>query len=987
MSLFIKSDKKNNKQVIVILLFCCLSFFSTQYSFSQEIPYANLSISDGLEDMVIFDIEQDNQGFLWMTTRTGINRFDGSRFWTYNRSSGLPHNLVRDLLKSKDGTLWAASEAGLAWFDGHQFQSFSPAQWPSHVSARMVKEAPDGTIWVATYGMGLVHINPEPTPSIIEVFDNDSGFPSDRVRSLLIDRQGQVWSGDSKQVIKTNNQQHQIYQLTGLSSEVRTLFENEDGNIWIGTRQGIASLNGNEFTPLEFEVDISEQSINSISLDSQSNVWVSSRDFGAYKFDQNRKLLQHLNMSNGLPDNSINHIFEDNEKNLWFGTYGGGIARLSATNVTNWKAQSNMPNPNVYAIIQDNNGCIWIGTNGDGVSLLCDGKMKHITTEDGLSHNKVLTAIIDQEGNPWFGTLHGITYIKNGEYIKLHTDEGLSGPVIYHIIKSQDGSLWIGTNNGLDHYKNGRIIRSYSTSDGLPDNRINRVFESHDGGLWLASSNGLSLLKDGAFINWSTDDGLGANFINDIFEDKNGLLWLATNDGFSSFDGQKFTTWTTAEGLPHNNSTAILPGKNGEIWVGTSRGVAIFDGENFTVITSREGLVFDLVNRGAGFKDPDGNLWFGTGKGISKFDADFKPGSASPPPVHLLKVMNELKILPLDNSNTIKEQNTNLNFTFTAISFQRAPDIIYRYRLATDENTPWRETRLNEIQINSLAAGDYLFQVTAKIGNGNWNPNPAQFSFSVTPPFWKTAWFVVLAIMAAVAYLIYRNWRNNQHAMALEQTVQERTKQLEELNEGLDWLANHDNLTRLSNRHHVQQVLEQISLSANPLPLGFINIDLDYFKKVNDEFGHDFGDRVLKTFSQMLKKTADSTYTVSRWGGEEFIIICPQADIQTINRLAEHIIKKCRTLNIKFKDDKEIMLSCSVGFVYLPHFNPEIDKISQMEKAIQLGDKALYQAKDNGRDQWQGYVIMQPACDMVFSQYLNDLKKAVDNGWIKIISP
>lgn len=967
------------------VIFCILYLLTFKHSIAQELPYANLSIADGLEDMVVFDIIQDDQGFLWMTTRTGISRFDGNRFWTFNRSNGLPHNLVRDLLKAKNGQLWAASEAGLAWFDGYSFKSISEAYWPSNVSARVLQEAPDGTIWVATYGMGIVQIDPSgETPKIIQQFNRSTGFPSDRFRSLLIDVDGNIWAGDSKRVIRINNGGYEEIEWKAEPSEIRTLFQHDNQQIWVGTRNGVAIYDGNAFVPLTFDVNLSNQTINSFMVDHNQHIWVSSRDFGAYEFDQNHQLVKHLNMANGLPDNSVNSMYQDSENNIWFGTYGGGISRLSAANVANWKAQPAMPNPNVYAIIQDNKGCIWIGTNGDGVSLLCDGKLTHLTTADGLSHNKVLTAALDNEGDPWFGTLHGISHQKNGQFHHLNIEQGLSGPVVYHIIKDLDDSLWIGTNNGLNHYQNGKIT-SYFTEDGLPDNRINRIFQSKNGDIWLASSNGLSLFKEGHFTNWSTGDGLAANFINDIFEDDTGILWLATNDGLSLFDGTAFTTWTTAEGLPHNNATSILPGENGDIWIGTSRGVAIFDGNNFTVITSREGLVFDLINRGAGFKDSSGNLWFGTAEGISRFDANFKPGSSSPPPVHIISARNELTELDLNKNNIIQQQDSSLTLSFTAISFQRAPDIVYRYRLADSQDTPWRETRLNEIQINSLAAGNYQFQVTARIGNGEWNSNPALLSFEVTPPFWQTPWFILLLIAGVVAFLLYRNWRNKQHAVKLEHIVFERTKQLEDLNQGLDWLANHDSLTRLSNRHHVQNVLNNFN-NSSATPFAVIAIDLDYFKNINDQYGHDFGDQVLQCFSKMLLDLVGSNQTVARWGGEEFIIICPQIDLTDLKILSLSVIQQCRHLKISTNFDEVVDITCSVGFVYLPQFNPEQKLVTQMEKTIQLSDQALYAAKHNGRDQLYGYIIHQSAQNLQLKAYLSDIQNAINNRWIEAIN-
>jgi len=968
------------------LSFIALIFFSVSLKLNaQELPYANLSIADGLEDMVVFDIEQDHQGFLWMTTRTGISRFDGNRFLTFNRSNGLPHNLVRDLLKAKNGKLWAASEAGLAWFDGHKFKSISDKIWPTNVSARVLQEAPDGTIWVATYGMGIVQINPEGEPKIIKQFNTSTGFPSDRFRSLLIDANGNIWAGDSKRVIRINNHGFEVIEWQAEPSEIRTISQLDNQQIWVGTRNGVAIFNGNAFVPLTFDIDLSQQTINSFMVDHKQHIWLSTRDSGAYEFDQNHQLLKHLNMKNGLPDNSVNSMFQDSENNIWFGTYGGGIARLSTANVANWKAQQAMPNPNIYTIIQDHKGCIWIGTNGDGVSLLCDGELSHITTADGLSHNKVLTATLDKDGDPWFGTLHGITYQKNHQFHHLNLEQGLTGPVVYHIIKDLDNSLWMGTNNGLNHYQAGQIT-SYFTQDGLPDNRINRIFQSKNSDIWLASSNGLSLFKDGKFTNWSTKDGLAANFINDIFEDENGILWLATNNGLSLFDGATFTNWTTADGLPHNNVSTILPGENGNIWIGTSRGVAIFDGNNFTVITSREGLVFDLVNRGAGFKDASGNLWFGTAEGISRFDANFKPGSSSPPPVHILSIRNESDELELDQNNIIQQQDSSLTFNFTAISFQRAPDVSYKYRLAVNDDTPWRETRLNEIQINSLAAGNYKFQVTARIGNGAWNSTPAEFSLKVTPPFWQTPLFTLLIIACIMGFFLYRNWRNKQHALKLEQIVFERTQQLEDLNQGLDWLANHDSLTRLSNRHHIQSVLNSFKNSAAAAPMGVIAIDLDYFKNINDQYGHNFGDQVLISFSQMLSDLIGSHQTVARWGGEEFIIICPQITLTDLKIMSLSVIQQCRHLKIPTSLNAIVDLTCSVGFVYLPEFNPEQKLVTQMEKTIQLSDQALYAAKHNGRDQFYGYIIHQSAQKLQLKTYLSDTQNAIDNGWIEVVN-
>jgi diguanylate cyclase (GGDEF)-like protein len=981
------ADKKGMNGQILLIWIVMLMLCLTNRSWSQQMPFALLSIADGLEDMVIFDIEQDDTGFLWITTRTGINRFDGNQFWTYTRKDGLPHNLVRDLLKADDGTLWAASEAGLARFNGHAFEQVLTDEWADNASSRAIRQAPDGSLWLATYGMGLLQIDISGSPKIIRQFNQQNQFPTNKLRSLFISDDGTVWAGDSAQVYRITQQDNQavswqVVDWQAEPSEIRTFFRHPSGDLWVGTRQGIAWLDGDAFKPKTLSADLSQLAINAISLDRQGQVWVSTRDNGAYQFDQQDQLLKHFNMSNGLPDNSVNQIYQDNELNTWFGTYGGGIARLSTTDVLNWKAQPNMPNPNVYAITEDPEGCMWFGTNGDGVSKLCGDQLTHITKADGLSHNKVLTSLIDDQGDPWFGTLQGISHLRDGSFIQLHSADGLMASVIYHMTKARDGSFWLATNNGLSHYRDGSF-KTYYSSDGLPDNRINRVFESQDGSIWLGTSNGLSRWDHQRFTNWSVSDGLAANFINDIYEDDQGLLWLATNNGLSVFDGQEFRTWTTDEGLPHNNVTTLLQGQAGDIWIGTSRGVAIFDGVNFTIITSREGLVFDLVNRSAGYRDARGNLWFGTGAGISRFSASFKPGAATPPPVHLLQVSNELGQLPTAIEPAIKQQDSNLTFSYTAISFQRAPDVNYRYRLDSGANTSWRETRLNQIQINSLAPGKYRFEVSARIGNGAWNDQPAHFEFTVTPPFWRTTGFMLMTLLAVLLAFFYRGYRSRKRAHFLEQIVQERTRQLEEVNQGLDWLANHDNLTGLSNRHHMQQIIQDFAGNKNAEPMGVIIIDLDHFKKINDQFGHALGDQALIKFSRLLKDLVDKRHTTARWGGEEFVVLCPATSLQDTQQLVIQILKHCQQLNLLTEEQHKVAIRCSLGFIHCADLPPPDEVPNFIEKSIQLADQALYEAKQQGRNQAQGYLMTQPHQQRSINRYLLDTQQALANGQLQ----
>ena len=970
-------DKNRSSVGKYYLNFIPLIFVFT-FASAQQLPFAHLSIADGLEDTVIFAIEQDDQGFLWISTRTGINRFDGERFWTYNQDNGLPHNLARDLHKTRDGTLWVAGERGAAWFDGEKFRSFEGENgWPENISARALSEAPDGTLWVATFGAGIIQIQTGPQPKIVKKYNFNSGLPSDRIRSILVDKDGSIWLGLSNKIMRITGDKFELIPWKGQKSEIRTFYQHSDGAIWVGTRHGVARYNGDEFETLELNYDFTNQTINTITLDSNNNIWLGTRDFGVYRISPELEV-KHLDMNDGLPDNSVNKIFQDDEENLWFGTYGGGIARLSTSKVLNWKAQANLLNPNVYTIANDKNDCNWFGTNGDGVTRLCDDKLTHFSRSDGLPHNKILSITIDDKGDPWFGTLEGISHYVNGEFINYGEKDGLSGTVAYQIIQAKNGEFWIGTNNGLNRF-DGQEFIFYNQKHGLPNNRINRILENSLGELWIASANGLTHMVNEEFTNWSTNDGLPANFINDFYEDEKGGLWIATNNGLSYFFNGQFKNWTKADGLPHSNSTVILPGKNNEVWVGTSRGVAIFDGKHFTIITSREGLVFDLINRGAGYRDKKGNLWFGTGEGVSRFSNDYRLDASFPPPVLLLSVSNNQLPLPLDEVAEIQQQDSSLHIDYSAISFKRAPDINYRYRFASTENAKWRETRLRALQIDSLDAGDYQFEISARIGQGEWNETPAIFKFKVIPPFWRTLWFLGLIFVSFFCAFYYRNHRSRMHAIKLEKTVKQRTKQLEEVNQGLEWLANHDSLTRLANRNQVQKKLTELKNRNSNIQVGIAVIDLDYFKVINDDYGHVIGDFVLQRFSIMLKELIEKDQLASRWGGEEFLIVCPNADADQLKALTKQILHTCNQLDFNKKIKDNIQLQCSIGFALTPLGNKDLP----WEKTIQLADLALYSAKNNGRNRGVGYIWQDDLPrDWDINQGISDLDHAIGKDYI-----
>jgi diguanylate cyclase (GGDEF)-like protein len=245
---------------------------------------------------------------------------------------------------------------------------------------------------------------------------------------------------------------------------------------------------------------------------------------------------------------------------------------------------------------------------------------------------------------------------------------------------------------------------------------------------------------------------------------------------------------------------------------------------------------------------------------------------------------------------------------------------------------------------------------------------------------------MLLALLAALLAFFYRGYRSRKHALHLEQVVEERTLQLKQVNEGLDWLANHDNLTRLSNRHHVQNIIQDFAEQTHLEPMGVVILDLDHFKKINDQFGHALGDQALSDFSLMLTEQVSSHHTPARWGGEEFVVLCPKTSLEDLLQLVQQVLQQCQQLNLTTDDQQTVAIRCSVGFIHCDDLPAAAEVPNFVEKAIQLADQALYEAKQQGRNQAHGYVICEAHQQRSINRYLTDTQQALAAGHLREVS-
>ena len=168
--------------------------------------------------------------------------------------------------------------------------------------------------------------------------------------------------------------------------------------------------------------------------------------------------------------------------------------------------------------------------------------------------------------------------------------------------------------------------------------------------------------------------------------------------------------------------------------------------------------------------------------------------------------------------------------------------------------------------------------------------------------------------------------------------------------------------------------------------MGVIILDLDHFKKINDQFGHALGDQALKDFSSMLMDQVSPHHTTARWGGEEFVVICPKTHAQQLMQLIQRILQQSQGLNLTTEDQQSVAIRCSVGFIHCDDLPAAEDVPNFVEKSIQLADQALYEAKQKGRNQAHGYLICEAHQQRSINRYLTDTQQALARGHLKEMS-
>lgn len=777
---------------------------------AQTGNFSTLSTEDGLPSAFISSVVTDREGAVWIGTANGLTKFSDGRIMTYSTVNGLAENAVRAMLYDSKGRLWLGHDNGeVTVYSGRAFTAFSPRVPVANKSILTIYEDRSGNIWFGSLGGGAACWTGE---SYVTLSRQD-GLPGEGVFAIVQSRDGRYWFGtenglvgmsvDTKEPQKTGV----LLAETGIPSKlIRTLHEDRNGTIWVGTRDAGLFL----YTPprdgapegkyvrYDKTSGLPDNFVYALYRDRSGTMWIGTYGGGVAKFNtgrqQNARRFTVYGRSNGLPGNYIMSICEDQDGTFWFATNGNGAALLKPGSFQLYSKNEGLPGNTVFSVFQDSDGSYWFGTDG-GLARLTppSGARTHpVVTQFGgvkeLGDKPVSSITSDGKGRLLVGMKNGgvVLFDPQAASASVLAGKDADGNGISAVVTDRNGLLWFGTDgNGVSVYDpRTRKTRTYTTRDGLPSNKVTSVFRDTTGTIWVATDQGLVKYNGTSFVAVSELKGL---FCSALAEDRDGNLWVGTNGhGVWRINRTGVRQFTTATGLSSGYIRSLVYGNDNSLWIGNSNGADRMDLGNYSIrhYGRDEGLPNTDFNRNAVYRDRENNIWFGTEEGAIKYDPHNDRFVKAPSAGDLARLQVMLRDTSLLQKAVLSHDQNYLTFYFRDLTPEQQENVRYQYKLE-GHDADWSPlSDQPSVSYNNLPYGKYAFKVRAVTLNGGWNTVPTVYEFEILPPLWQRPVLLIslsaglLSLIGIIGFVRIR--REKKQNEILERRVQERTRQLEE---------------------------------------------------------------------------------------------------------------------------------------------------------------------------------------------------------------
>lgn len=760
-------------------------FLQLLVSAQQPHPaFRHYGTADGLPSSEVYQLLQDNNGYLWISTDNGLSRFDGYEFRNFGPKDGLKDNLIFHLLLDTRGRVWTHGLTGNVYFvEGDTILPY----WNNHVirgfeekfskANYILVEGEGDTVHLATMGAGLISIAHNGTwntylheePNFVHVFEKEGKlvwghFSSpDREASLLYDEKLRRQNLETPIYFQTEEETWTFKDLhysrrEGLNFEMFQLREGQYllkhyNDTWLIER-GV--VRWQHYFP---------HNIIYAKVMNNGQFFVGLHHHEGLRIFNSVEAFRKDEFVTWLPGESVSWETEDREGGRWFATNDNGLFYAPADAFLVHDLETGLPNEKITALAAKNETELYIG--------LANGEVRHLdvaadkwTKLPTVPTEAFIRDLFFEQGSQQLWAGRGDLFCLENKLWKVKGmlfRKDISSPA-NRITQSPDGSrLWVCAQSGF---------MSIELPNKIPSNEFNapygRTFvvrEDHAGRVWVGQPKGL--------FEWRNDSLIDSRFLHPAFslrvEDialaPDSTLVVATKGGGIVFwKGDRFEQITTADGLTADMMECVFTDANNVFWAGTLNGLNRISGtwgnRKVTQITMFHGLPSNEINR---VVELGKTIWVATNKGLVRF-SEKKTNPISIKPI-LKSVVASNRTLDLAMPARLTYKENNLRIEYFTINYRMNRRIPYRYRL---DGGDWVQTQNRSVNYSALPPGERIFEVMAQNEDCVWSES-AVYRFAIGPPWWATWWFRILAAMGT--------------AMAAFGFYQYRTRQLKRENE------------------------------------------------------------------------------------------------------------------------------------------------------------------------------------------------------------
>lgn len=756
---------------LIWILFFVLSTKAEQ----QDYYFRQISLEQGLSQSRVQCIYRDHLGVIWIGTKWGLNSYDQSELKSYfhdrEQPNSLPDNFIRFITEDRLGDLYVSTNKGIAIYNKAENQ-FQPLKYNGKpFNAWSYLQIGDNFLFGGEETLYQYNLMDKSITTIFPDIDGD--------KLKCINRIFQ-WSPD---VLITSSKKDGLWMYDLIKKkmyrcpfvkerEINTIFVDSQNRLWVSFYgKGIAcySKEGKRLFSLSTKNSGLNNDIIFDFLEKDNQLWIATDGGGINILDFQTMKFSHLKHisddEQSLPNNSIYRLYKDQMDNIWIGSIHGGLFAIKKVFIKTYKDVP-LNNPNgvsertVVSIFEDKDTLLWIGTDGGGINSF-DQKTntfhhypttygEKVTSITDFSENELLLSCFNKgvfTFNKRTAQMQPFPIINDS----ISKREFSSGDLV-NLYATKDNIYILGAKVYIYNKHTRQTSILYAPQIDIQRQIAMQAIYSDDTHLYLMGTNNLFKLNFktnelSSLVNMKEGD----DFTSACRDDK-GNFWIGSNFGLLFYNKQTGKTEKIHTNL-FNSVSSLAYDKKGKVWIGAQNMffAYIINEKRFVILDESDGvpsneLIFTPI---PALRTP--NLYMGGTMGLVRINTDIIFESNSSPILKLLEVkLNGKSTLKQVNNNCISIPWNHSSFNIKVIADEKNSfrKHLFRY-VITGKDKMVIESYLQTLELGTLASGEYTISVSCDTSNGEWSQPTEILTIIVSPPWWKSTWFIILCIFFA----------------------------------------------------------------------------------------------------------------------------------------------------------------------------------------------------------------------------------------------